>query len=121
MKPVILILDDDLPTLELYTRELAAEFSIFPCDSIDDAEQLLATHEFAAVVFEPAMTGGRGWEFLSRLHQDCHSRRTPVIVCSTQDDHRDLYAAEALIFLVKPVLPDQLLRTLKVILQRHSV
>ncbi len=121
MKPVILILDDDLPTLELYTRELAAEFSIFPCDSVDEAQQILEAQKFSAIVFEPAMAGGRGWDFLSWLHQERNEQKTPVIICSTQDERRDLHGAETLAFLVKPVLPDQLAQTLNTVLRRRTM
>ncbi len=118
MKPVILILDDDLPTLELYTRELAAEFSILPCDSVDEAREILEARQFSAIVFEPAMAGGTGWEFLSWLYQESNAHKTPVIICSTQDERRNLHGVETPAFLVKPVLPDELALTLNMVLRR---
>lgn len=120
MKPAILILDDDHPTLELYTRELSDEFVVFPCSSTPEAIPLLAREPLAAVVFEPAMENGGGWEFLQSLADFCIPRHIPIIFCSTQDEHRGEIPPEAGVFLVKPVLPNQLVKTLNQILHPSS-
>jgi DNA-binding NtrC family response regulator len=120
MKPAVLILDDDHPTLELYTRELSDEYMVFPCSSIPEAIPLLTQEHFAAIVFEPAMENGEGWDFLQKLAEFCIPRHIPIIFCSTQDEHRAEIPPAAGKFLVKPVLPNQLAQTLKQILHQSS-
>lgn len=120
MKPAVLILDDDHPTLELYTRELSDDFAVMPCSAIAEAIPLLKEERLAAVVFEPAMENGEGWEFLQPLAEYCIPRHIPIIFCSTQDEHRMEIPPGAGMFLVKPVLPNQLAQTLKQILYPSS-
>lgn len=101
----VLIIENDLPTLELYRRELSRDYEVFTCANEKDALQLAKSTDICAVVLEPAISGGSGWLLLPALIDTFGKRRTPIILCSTQDEKRRGIQAGATEFLVKPVLP----------------
>jgi DNA-binding response OmpR family regulator len=103
-----LIIDNDLPTLELYRRELSRNYQVLACLTEKEALQLARSADIRAVVLEPAISGGDGWCLLPALIDAFGARRVPIILCSTQDEQRRGIQEGAAAFLVKPVLPVQL-------------
>lgn len=116
INPSVLIIDNDLPTLELYRRELSRNYKVLACLNEDDALQLARSSDICAVVLEPAISGGNGWGLLPALLKTFGSRRIPIILCSTQDEQRRGIQEGAAAFLVKPVLPVQLHEMIRKIL-----
>src|SRR5216684_1198176 len=87
----ILIVDNDLPTLELYQRELGREYRVLTCTDERGATEVLTSEKISAVVLEPFALGETGWARLAEIIHLPTDRRVPVLVCSTQDDRkRDL-------------------------------
>jgi DNA-binding response OmpR family regulator len=119
MKPVLLIIDDDLPTLELYQRELSAEYSVLTCQDRLQAEKLLATPGLCAVILEPTIAGGAGWQLLEHLRRDIGRMAFPVILCSSSDERKRGIKVGAQAFLIKPVLPADLHQTLRRVIAYH--
>ena len=111
----ILIVDDDVPTLELYQRELAREYRVLTCTDEHEATELLEHEDVSAVVLEPVAVGDQGWARLAAMTHTQAERSVPVLVCSTQDDRRRDVAMGAVGRLVKPVLPATLLAALRTI------
>jgi DNA-binding response OmpR family regulator len=109
----ILIVDDDVPTLELYQRELAREYRVLTCTDEHEATELLEREDVSAVVLEPVAVGDQGWARLAAVTHMPAERSVPVLVCSTQDDRRRDVAMGAVGRLVKPVLPATLLAALR--------
>ncbi len=112
----VLIIDNDLPTLELYRRELSRDYKVLACLNEEEALGLVQTDDLRAVVLEPAISGGNGWFLLSMLVQVCKNCQIPIVLCSTQDERRRGITEGAVAFLVKPVLPMELRETLRSII-----
>jgi response regulator RpfG family c-di-GMP phosphodiesterase len=109
MRRTILIVDNDLPTLELYQRELGREYRVLTCTDERGATQLLASEHVSAAVIEPFALGENGWARVAALTRTPSDRRVPLLVCSTQDDRRRDLKLGAVACLIKPVLPSTLL------------
>ena len=109
----ILIVDNDLPTLELYQRELGREYRVLTCTDERGATEVLSSEYISAVVLEPFALGENGWARLAEMTHGPSERPVPVLVCSTQDDRKRDLAMGAVACLVKPVLPTTLLDALR--------
>jgi DNA-binding response OmpR family regulator len=109
----ILIVDDDLATLELYERELGREYRVLTCTDELQASQVLGSEDVCAIVLEPIAFGAHGWAKLTAITHLPTNRPVPVLVCSTQDDRRRDLEMGATVCLVKPVLPTTLLDALR--------
>lgn len=111
-KPSILMIEDDLPTLELYRGILEMDYEVLSrCDETGILE-LLARETPHAIILEPAMERGTGWNILATLHTVIREQPIPIIVCTTLDDRKRGLEMGAAEFLTKPVLPNLLLQTL---------
>lgn len=111
-KPSILMIEDDLPTLELYRGILEMDYEVLSrCDETGILE-LLARETPHAIILEPAMERGTGWNILATLHTVIREQPIPIIVCTTSDDRKRGLEMGAAEFLTKPVLPNLLLQTL---------
>lgn len=113
---IILIIEEDSPTLELYRRELRRDYQVLACQSGEEALHLASSHPLAAIVLEPAINGGQGWHLLPILRQALNGRDVPIILCSTQDERRRGLQEGASLFLVKPVLPVELRESIQRVL-----
>ena len=87
-KPSLLIIDDDLPTLELYQRELSDNYMVLICQERSRAEQLIETPGLCAIILEPTLSGGEGWKLLSYLNNVKNRLNFSVILCSTSDERK---------------------------------
>jgi DNA-binding response OmpR family regulator len=109
----ILIIENDDPGRALYLRELSQAYRVFLCTNEREALALIGSEAISAVVLEPALEGGSGWELLSRLSGALAGRNVPIILCSTLDERRRGLLLGATVYLVKPILPALLLETLR--------
>jgi DNA-binding response OmpR family regulator len=105
-KPTILVLDDDMLSLELYSRELSSNYRVITCERTEDARQCLKDKLMTAVILEPALSGEDGWILISEIRSSPNP--IPVIVCSVLDERKVGLEQGADAFLVKPVLPTTL-------------
>ena len=104
-KPSLLIVDDDLPTLELYQRELSEDYQVLTCQDRSQAELLMETPGLCAIILEPTLSGGDGWKLLAYLNKLKNRLNFSVILCSTSDERKRGIREGAHVFLTKPVLP----------------
>ena len=102
----ILIIDDDMPTLELYAGVLSNHFHVTVCSKPQDALTVPSLENLQLIVLEPSIAGLQCWDFLEKIIQ---TYGVPVIVCSVLEDRRSSMKAGANIHLIKPVLPVTLL------------
>ena len=117
-QPIILLLEDDAATRELYRRELSRTFCVVACGSEQEAaEQLFsqaAAAEVAALVLEPAALRSETWPFVAMLRR--RLPRLPIVVCSILDVRGRSAELGAAAYLIKPVTPAHLANTLANIL-----
>ncbi len=118
-KPTVLIIDDDLLMLELYRRELGQDYAILICSDWNEALTLFAAQPLSAVVLEPALAEGHGWDLLAALRLRAQELQFPVILCSILDERKRGMASGAVAFLVKPVLPVHLRDTLRLTIGKN--
>jgi DNA-binding response OmpR family regulator len=114
----ILIVERDLATLELYQRELSRDYEILTCSEARQALALLRAHRISAVVLEPSTPDGQGWSLLAAIKSLPGSSPIPVVLCSTLDERKRGMEMGAVAYLVKPVLPTTLRKTLRQVTQR---
>jgi DNA-binding response OmpR family regulator len=106
--PTIVLIEEDEVTLDLYRRELSKSFAVLAFTEINDVLETMAKQDIQAVVIEPEIHYGQGWELIHSIHMTFPNRSIPVIVCSTRDtDHID-HRGEVTKHLTKPVLPKTL-------------
>jgi DNA-binding response OmpR family regulator len=115
--PAILLIEKDEVTLEIYQRELSSCFTVFASTEIDGILETLGGQDIRAVVIEPEICAGQGWELIETIQSTFPGRNLPVIVCSTRDDLRQNVGSRIALYLIKPVLPrtlrDKVLEVLK--------
>ena len=114
----ILIVECDLPTLELYRRELSRDYQILACSEVQQALVLLHTRQISAVVLEPAAPDERGWSLLTTIKNLPGIPSIPVVMCSILDERKRGMEMGAAAYLVKPVLPTALRETLRQVTRR---
>lgn len=117
-QPVVLLLEDDAVTRELYRRELGRTFFVIACGSELDAAEHLGTISVDALVLEPAalssQKSNQSWPFVAMLRR-CHPY-LPIVVCSILDLRGRSAELGAAVYLIKPVTPATLASTLSAVL-----
>lgn len=121
--PCILLLDDELRSLETMRRTLEEEFSIYCSGSVAQARELLARQAIDVILCDQRMPDMSGVAFLREVRDawpDCVR-----IVISGYSDSEDIIAGinEAGIFryVLKPWLPEHLLDVVRSAVQARSL
>lgn len=112
-QPLILVIDDDLSTLELVGDALRdGQYQIITSD--DDMEALeLARHLVPAViVIDVRMPGMHGWELLRTLKRSPETANIPIVVLSVVDGQVIGFYLGVTDYLSKPVLRLDLLEAI---------
>ncbi|MHB8291738.1 MAG: response regulator [bacterium] len=112
-KPVVLVVEDDLPTSELFTVNLVKSgYSVIHAyDGVEAIEKAKEYKPFA-IPLDVMIPKKDGWEVLSDLKSDKTTRNIPVVITS-MIDNKDLgYALGATDYLVKPIDKETLIKTL---------
>lgn len=116
----VLILDNDEVTRELYRRELERHFDVVAVNNEQEAWSAILAGAVDGIVLEPAALEDEEWAFVARLHTSETYRRVPIVVCSTMDARRRGAELGAVAYLIKPVTPQLLSRTLQSTIQDAS-
>lgn len=106
--PAIALIEKDEVTLEIYQRELNKSFTVFAFLQINGVLETIAHQEIQAVVIEPEIQSGQGWELIHSIRAAFPERRIPIIICSTRDTSSKGPARDVTLYLTKPVLPKTL-------------
>ncbi len=110
--PQVLLIENDIPTIALYQRELVNSYKIFACHDEENVLNHLRANDIELVILEPAFLGVNGWNLLTKIKEATFSTPIPIIVCTTQDACHRAKELGAVRCLVKPVLPIMLLELL---------
>lgn len=106
--PVILLIEHDSSTRNLYYRELKSSYHVLPCSNEIEALNLLQNYSIDLIILEPVLPGGQGWAFLALLRAKKQTRTIPVILCTTLNARHLGVELGVAVHLIKPVLPDDL-------------
>ncbi len=119
MSPAILVIDDDVLSLELYSRELSSNYRVITCESVEGARENLKNQDFAALIIEPTINGDEGWALIKEIHT---APPPPVvIICSVADDRKVGFEQGADAYMVKPVLPTTLHHLIDQIISKRII
>jgi two-component system cell cycle response regulator DivK len=124
-RPLVLIVDDDPDTREMYIVGLSA----VGCDATSAAESDAAfLHAWRMhpdiIVTDLTLPGGDGWDLLGRLKQDPRTRDIPVVVLTGHTGTALQARAEqegCAAFLLKPCLPEELAAVVRAVLESSVI
>ncbi|HET7753736.1 MAG TPA: sigma-54 dependent transcriptional regulator [Anaeromyxobacteraceae bacterium] len=114
-RPAVLVVDDEVRSLEALRRTLEEDFTVFTAPGADDAEQVLRSEHVDIVLCDQRMPGTSGVDFLRR----CRSEYPDVlrIIISGYTEAEDIIGgindAGIWQYVLKPWRPEHLLHTLK--------
>lgn len=111
--PVVLIVENDPATHQLYARALKVEYEVVVALDAKEAQSALEAHNVQAIVLEPGPIGSPNWALITNIKQHLAFRTIPLILCTAQDERRHGLEMGAAVYLTKPVLPAALLETVR--------
>jgi DNA-binding response OmpR family regulator len=114
----IVLIENDGVTLELYQRELSKSFTVFGFTKTDEVLSTIANHDIQAIVIEPEIQLGKGWDLIHTIGLAFPERCIPIVVCSTREPGSSRMAPEVTRYLIKPVLPKTLREKILEIIKR---
>ncbi|GIV70345.1 response regulator [Caldilinea sp.] len=116
----VLILDADEATRDLYRRGLGQRFTVITAATEQDAWRAMESESIDGLVLEPEALEDEAWSFIARLRTLERYRNLPIVLCSTLDARRRGAEVGAAAYLIKPVTPEMLSRTLQSALQASA-
>lgn len=118
--PTILLIEDDLPTRELYQRELARLYRVLAVAANLKDNQVNAYLPVDLVIVGMDAPQEKAWRVLDAICQVPGGQAIPVIAYSSSDCRRRILAFGLADYLVQPVLPSVLLEKVAYHLGRVS-
>jgi PAS domain S-box-containing protein len=112
-KPLILVVDDEVPARELIASYLESEYRIVTAESGADVVQKARQLRPDAITLDVLMPGGNGFETLVALRKTPETANIPIIIVSIVDQKQVGFALGAADYLVKPIRKPVLLETIR--------
>jgi PAS domain S-box-containing protein len=112
-KPLILVIDDEVPARELLASYLDSDYQIVMAES--GAEALHKAQELRpdAITLDVLMPGGNGFETLVALRRAPETAKIPIIIVSIVDQKQVGFALGAADYLIKPIRKPELLESIR--------
>lgn len=111
---VILVVDDQLPSINLFKRYLAADdVTVVGATRAEQVLPLARELSPALITLDVMMPQTDGWEILQTLKLDEHTCHIPVLICSAWEEPELARSLGAAGFLKKPITQKQLRDTLE--------
>lgn len=122
--PTILLVDDRAENLVAYRVVLAkVDARLLEASSGDEALRILSQHDVALILLDVQMPGMDGFETATRIRQDPRLEHTPIVFVTAGDrseiQQAEGYAAGAVDFLFKPLVPGILRSKVRVFLELY--
>jgi signal transduction histidine kinase/CheY-like chemotaxis protein len=117
----ILAIDDDFQVIQLYERYLNDTiYKIVPITDPFLAVNYARELKPFAITLDVLLPGHDGWKILEMLKTDPETRDIPVIICSILEERDKARRMGAQDYLVKPILADDFLNTIRRLAEAHS-
>jgi CheY-like chemotaxis protein len=103
-KNKVLVIEDDYATSKLLSNYLN-KWGYEPT-LVNSAEQTLSIIEkesFLAIIMDIVLPNTNGLELLKQIHENKHTKNTPVIVCSIEAEQQKAFMMGAVEYFVKPI------------------
>ncbi len=112
-RPLILIVDDEVPARELMASYLESDYRLALAESgmeaVAKAQQLLPD----AITLDILMPGGTGFETLVALRRTPETANIPIIIVSIVDQQKVGFALGATDYLIKPIQKSTLMESIR--------
>jgi signal transduction histidine kinase/DNA-binding response OmpR family regulator len=112
-KPLILVVDDEVPARELLASYLDSEYRTVMAESGEEAVKKATQLRPDAITLDVLMSGGNGFETLVALRKSPETATIPIIIVSVVDQKQVGFALGAADYLVKPIRKPVLLETIR--------
>jgi DNA-binding NtrC family response regulator len=99
----ILIIEDDIKLLRLYTKMLDTDHDVIQCSTLHDARELLKTETFDAIICDMQVGMHRSTELLWDYYRQWQRDKVNVVVISGKEFYQSICEQLGLPFLLKPV------------------
>lgn len=119
-KPLILLVDDELPSRELLTSYLSPLYRLVMAESGAEALEKAKQARPDAIILDVLMANGNGFEALVALRKEAETAHIPVIILSVIDQKEVGFALGATDYLVKPIRRPLLLETVCKYVPRYT-
>ena len=113
VKPLILVVDDEVPARELLASYLDSEYRTVMAESGAEAVKKAQQLRPHAITLDVLMSGGNGFETLVALRKSPETATIPIIIVSVVDQKQVGFALGAADYLVKPIRKPVLLETIR--------
>jgi PAS domain S-box-containing protein len=112
-KPLILVIDDEVPARELLASYLDPDYQIVMAESGAEALQKARQLRPDAITLDVLMPGGDGFETLVALRRSPETAKIPIIIVSIVDQKQVGFALGAADYLIKPIRKPELLQSIR--------
>jgi PAS domain S-box-containing protein len=112
-KPLILVIDDEVPARELLASYLDSDYQIVMADSGAEALHKAQQLRPDAITLDVLMPGGNGFETLVALRRAPETAKIPIIIVSIVDQKQVGFALGAADYLIKPIRKPELLESIR--------
>ncbi len=112
-KPLIMVVDDEVPSRELLASYLESEYQIVMAGSGAEAVQEAQQLRPDAITLDLMMPGRSGFETLVELKKNPETANIQIIIVSVEDQKQVGFALGAADYLIKPIAKPTLLETLR--------
>jgi signal transduction histidine kinase/DNA-binding response OmpR family regulator len=112
-KPLILVVDNEVPARELLASYLDSEYRIVMAESGAEAVNKAKELHPDAITLDVFMSGGNGFDTLVELRKGPETANIPIIVVSIVDQKQVGFALGAADYLIKPIRKPVLLETIR--------
>jgi CheY-like chemotaxis protein/two-component sensor histidine kinase len=119
-KPLVLVVDDELPARELLANYLTPQYRVAFAGSGEEAITKAQQLRPAAITLDILMPGRGGFDTLAALRSSAETAKIPVIIVSIVDQQKVGFALGATDYLIKPIQKAQLLERLRKNVRVHD-
>jgi PAS domain S-box-containing protein len=112
-KPLVLVVDDEVPARELLASYLDSEYRTVSAESGGEAVKKAQQLRPDAITLDVMMPGGSGFETLMALRKNPETANIPIIIVSIVDQKQVGFALGAADYLIKPIRKSVLLETIR--------
>ena len=112
-KPLVLVVDDEVPARELLASYLDSEYRTVSAETGGEAVKKAQQLRPDAITLDVMMPGGSGFETLMALRKNPETANIPIIIVSIVDQKQVGFALGAADYLIKPIRKSVLLETIR--------
>ena len=121
-KAAVLLVDDEVPLLEVFRAALSPQFEITTATTAREADLILHKHAFKVVVADHLMPGGNGMNFLTRAREDFPHMQRILVTGYMKPEMllRSVNEAALFRYLLKPVAIAELIKVVHDAAKAHD-